>query len=39
MLAAELIGKTKQELKDLLLLNTQQYRFDDAIIGASYPLI
>jgi len=39
MLAAELIGKTKQELKDLLLLNTQQYRFDDAIIGASFPVI
>lgn len=39
MLAAELVGKTKQELKDLLLLNTQNYRFNDIVIGASFPII
>lgn len=39
MLATELVGKTKQELKDLLLLNTQKYRFDDTIIGGSFTFI
>jgi hypothetical protein len=32
MLAIELQGKTKTELKDLLLLNTQKYKIDDKVL-------
>jgi lipid II:glycine glycyltransferase (peptidoglycan interpeptide bridge formation enzyme) len=39
MLAAELVGKTKQEIKELILFNTKVQRFEDEVIVNAFEQI
>jgi hypothetical protein len=39
MLATDLIGKSKQEIKELLLFNTKEYRFDEEVLAGGHDVI